>query len=238
MGMCNSSGLVKLNLDDICPTTEEHIAIETKFEPFLQVDNPNNINHKYSHLAVINSLEYTGKSIKKTNSYVSKVSKEELEKKRSEFWETRIEGCKETWTALKFACQENELSTIIEVLKAAGIKLIKKNIQMCYDEELFRYDLPLFLINEPSCYKEDREEKEDIVKADINVTLRVTGADHKIVCSTTEACVSIKEKLKKVMDTQGKSVRLFYSGKELADLKKIGNYLTSDGVIIVFLRSA
>lgn len=39
------------------------------------------------------------------------------------------------------------------VLKAAGVKLIDKTLQMCYDDNGFKYDIPIFVINDPTDYK-------------------------------------------------------------------------------------
>ena len=38
-------------------------------------------------------------------------------------------------------------------MKEAGIKLIGRSIQMAYDSEGFKYDLPVFVINEPISYE-------------------------------------------------------------------------------------
>ena len=38
--------------------------------------------------------------------YISDIPKEELLKKREEYWNTRIEGDPETWNTLKMCCSE------------------------------------------------------------------------------------------------------------------------------------
>ena len=38
-------------------------------------------------------------------------------------------------------------------MKAAGVKCIDKTIQMCYDDNMYKYDIPIFVINDPLEYK-------------------------------------------------------------------------------------
>ena len=55
---------------------------------------------------------------------------------------------------MKFACQNTDINTILAVLKAAGIKLLNKTLQMSYERQSgFRYDIPIFVINDPSGYE-------------------------------------------------------------------------------------
>ena len=64
-----------------------------------------------------------------------------------------------TWEALKFACEALDMQTALPVLQAAGIKLLNKTLQMSYDDQNFRYDLPIFLINDPTGYIIQKEEQ-------------------------------------------------------------------------------
>ena len=70
--------------------------------------------------------------------------------------ETRIEGTKQTWNALRFACETADMATSVTMMKAAGIKLICKTLQMSYDTNRIRHDLPLFVINDPTSYVEEQ----------------------------------------------------------------------------------
>ena len=65
---------------------------------------------------------------------------------------TRIEGIRSTWEALQFACENHDLGASLPVLQAAGVKLLNKTLQMSYDDQNFRYDLPVFVINDPKDY--------------------------------------------------------------------------------------
>ena len=48
-----------------------------------------------------------GEGIKKTPAYETSLTKEELEKWRKDFWETRTSGNPDVWTLLKNACNEH-----------------------------------------------------------------------------------------------------------------------------------
>lgn len=57
----------------------------------------------------------------------------------------------------------------LPVLQAAGVKLINRTLQMSYDDNNFRYDLPIFVINDPSTFIETKQEQsfqEKLVKVD------------------------------------------------------------------------
>ena len=69
------------------------------------------------------------------------------------FLDTRIEGVKTVWEALRFACQEPDIDLLLARLNSAGVRLIKKSLQMSYCKDQYRYDIPVFLINEPSDYE-------------------------------------------------------------------------------------
>jgi hypothetical protein len=48
--------------------------------------------------------ETVGEGIKKTPAFETPLSKEELEKWRNDFWETRTSGSPDIWMLLKNAC--------------------------------------------------------------------------------------------------------------------------------------
>jgi len=50
------------------------------------------------------------------------MSKEELEKWRDEFWETRTTGSRQVWDLLKTACGEAEM-TAVALIEAAELRL-------------------------------------------------------------------------------------------------------------------
>jgi hypothetical protein len=51
--------------------------------------------------------------------------------------------------------------------------LLNKTLQMSYDEQLCRYDIPIFVINDPSSFEEKKAEvaiEEKMLKVDWTLT--------------------------------------------------------------------
>ena len=78
----------------------------------------------------------------------------ELERERSEFFETRVTGRPEIWGALKNVSEllrEGELATARGILEAAGVTTPTGNlIEGCYDEAGNLYRLPETIILDPT----------------------------------------------------------------------------------------
>lgn len=167
MGVCGSSSKKDM-FSQVCPSDPDHLSIERQYEEQFKPTHPSNLNKKYDYLYKVDESQTVGKNIKKTAGYFSKVPVEIIHKKRKEFWETRIEGATSTWEALKFACESDDPVMTVSILKAAGVKLMYKSLQMSYDDQNFRYDIPIFVINDPtSCSQKKGWEPFD--KKDIKV---------------------------------------------------------------------
>ena len=85
---------------------EENIdlnANQMNFEPYLQskID-------PYFNFPEVEEDIYVGEGLKRMKGYISTIPKEELLKKRAEFWQTRVEGNKETWEFLQRICEDPE----------------------------------------------------------------------------------------------------------------------------------
>ena len=68
------------------PQNNIELAINSEFTPFLRIDHPFNVNHKYSAFYTYLKNEFSGSGIKKTHAYRTKLTMEEVKKKRDEFW--------------------------------------------------------------------------------------------------------------------------------------------------------
>lgn len=101
---------------------------------------------------------WTGEGLLKTHSYKSKVSKRELLQKRNIFWETRVEGSQQAWGILKaLAVKEYDLATAKSLMGAIGLYLVKNTVQLVYDDDQNRYEVPIFCINEPDEYENEAD---------------------------------------------------------------------------------
>jgi len=169
MGVCSSNRASSHHLEVVNPTDQDHAAIENQYGGHLDPNHALNINQKYKFLYTVDPTVTTGKGMKKTFGYISKSNLEVILKKRIEFWETRVEGKAETWNALKMACDDEDFETALEVMKALQIKLIQKTLQMSYDVHGYRYDIPIFVINNPTSYEKADEPKKAVSNKELSV---------------------------------------------------------------------
>ena len=224
----------------ISPNDFHHQQVEKKLLPLLDINHSTNINKKYLHISRMDPHNYTNTSIFRTHTYVCLVSAEELARKRAEFWETRLEGTELAWAALKFSIGSSSYDEKLERLSSAGLKLIGKSIQMSYDDAGFKYDLPAFVINQPSDFDVQKEVVEEVVKKQIKLTMVYLNfskevdifldKDIKIINGFAQEFVREKEDFEDGVDF----VRLLYRGKILKDDRKLGNYVKDDDLIQIF----
>ena len=98
-----------------------------QFSPYLQTK----INPNFNSPEVKNKI-FVGKGLRKMKGYISIVPKDELEKRRIEFWGTRVEGGPKVWTFLKELCDLpiGEEDNMIAMLEANEIAPLKKCINV------------------------------------------------------------------------------------------------------------
>lgn len=70
-----------------------------------------------------------------------------------------------------FSFEANMINSenILGILHSYGLTLIGKTLQMAYDQKGFQYDLPIFVLNDPSKYQIQDMSKEVISDQTINV---------------------------------------------------------------------
>lgn len=168
----------------------------------------------------------SGKGCRKTVSWHTNFSKEEIDAKIKEFWETRVEGNEIVWSVLKQACEEPDPTAIEKQLQKYGITMPNGLLQQTYDERGQRYDLPPFIINPAIKYGVSKNTAE-IAQFNaqlIKVMVRGTKfADVQLEINSGSVGAEVKKKIISELDLI-KPIRLFYAGKEIADGVPIGNY--------------
>ena len=95
--------------------------------------------------------QYTNRGIKWTLAYQCKVSPEELNKWRNEFWETRTQGNKQVWEVLKSAVDATP-EDAEAIIKAAGLNAHAGVMTLVFDDQKFPYRVPIAWINDPVEY--------------------------------------------------------------------------------------
>ncbi|KAJ0796943.1 putative Ubiquitin domain-containing protein [Helianthus annuus] len=75
----------------------------------------------------------------------------ELQEMRNMFWQNavRLDGRLEIWEALR-AATEGNLRNAQKIIDDNKIRLGNPDMSVCYDDRGTRYDLPLFVLSEPT----------------------------------------------------------------------------------------
>ncbi|OMJ70894.1 hypothetical protein SteCoe_31031 [Stentor coeruleus] len=182
----------------------------------------------------------SGKGCKKTPAWQTTMTKEEIDIKIKEFWDTRVEGNPMVWQVLQQACAEPEPEKAEDLVKAYNLTLNNGLLQQTYDERGYRYDLPPFVINLAVKYGETKiiaRAPVQVKAENIELILRAAGlTDYKVNTKTNETVKNIKGKFLVHAKLQ-KDVRLFFNGRELKDDSLLGHCNVPNGVVIqVFIK--
>ncbi|KAL6599342.1 hypothetical protein ACP70R_006548 [Stipagrostis hirtigluma subsp. patula] len=75
----------------------------------------------------------------------------QLRQMREEFWDTapHYGGQKEIWDALRVAA-ESEIALAQAIVESAGIIVSNVDLTLCYDERGAKYELPKYVLSEPT----------------------------------------------------------------------------------------
>ena len=165
-----------------------------------------------------------------------------MAKKIEEFWETRVQGDPNQWGALKAACEAADsgkayLDTAEAIVKASGLTMHQGYIMVCYDELGFKYELPPFVINEPTEYGEAKEDKVVPVALAMPLDLTVRSAkrpDVAVHINSNQTGKDLKAAYRSAAHAEG-PIRLFFNGREVKD----NGYLCSlsSGVVVQAMGS-
>ena len=169
---------------------------------------------------------YIGTGLKKIKGYISNISKEELIKKRKEFWETRIEGNFETWNFLKQICENDDLDEkdIKAYLEANEIIPYKNCINVTYDRMGGIYEIPNYCIQDPVEYILINENKNKPNEKEINFNIKKENDIFNIKNSNYLSVDILKKNLGNKFNCNKEDIRLFFNGKEMMNDKEIWFY--------------
>ncbi|OMJ89321.1 hypothetical protein SteCoe_8524 [Stentor coeruleus] len=178
----------------------------------------------------------SGKGCKRTPAWETLATREDVKKKIEEFWDTRVEGNIEVWNILKAACSE-PLPTIAEqIIKSSGLSMLSGTLMLTFDDVGYRYDLPVYVINEASKYGVEKtfQKLPDWFKGDsINIVMRCAKfTDKKLEVYTGELIKIIKTRYTEIVIVDQDKIRLFYNGKEMKNDMTLYHCGVKDGVVI------
>ena len=164
-------------------------------------------------------------------------SKEELEKWRKEFWETRTQGNPEIWLIIRRAI-ESSPEDAAAFLKAGDITTYTGSLILCLDKHKFPYRVPVAIINDPVKYwpseleklaQEEKPEEEEFK----GIKIRTVGHDDKVY--DLKSHMLVEEVLNKYMEdrdlTDYKGL-LIYDGRVMKSQLPLYCFRLGDEVVI------
>ncbi|CAA6671488.1 unnamed protein product [Spirodela intermedia] len=80
------------------------------------------------------------------------ITRDQLAQMREEFWDTQPHygGQTEIWDALRAATEASDLIHAQLIVECAGIILSTADMSTCYDERGTKYELPRYVLSEPT----------------------------------------------------------------------------------------
>ena len=162
------------------------------------------------------------------------MSKSDLEKWRSDFWDTRTSGSKHIWNCIKSACEE-EAETAEALVLAADLTMPQNSLTLCIDETGVYYRVPICLINDPITYDADfiaQKLKSKTAPAELTMSLKIRNAqmgDVEVQPSNGMQISDFKQMYIDALEEKGEPItsdnlRLFAMGKELKNDLHIYSY--------------
>ncbi|KAL6574122.1 hypothetical protein OROHE_001664 [Orobanche hederae] len=110
----------------------------------------------------------TPKKITKPKSWkhTKPITGEQLKELREEFWDTAphyggSKGFMKIWNALKAAAETSDLAFAKTLVDSAGIIVEKSDLTVCYDETGAKYELPNYVLSEPTNLIRDSGKKRE-----------------------------------------------------------------------------
>ena len=125
-------------------------------------------------------------------------------------------------------------------MRTVRIKMVSSSIQICYDDQNNKYDLPVFIINPPARFEVKQESDGNYDGKRIKIKLQYLGDMSEVEMSLDDPASKLlavaTEMVKKAetFDPTESMIRLIYQGKMLKTDAKLGAYLKSDSIVQVF----
>lgn len=167
-----------------------------------------------------------------TPAWATEATREEVQRKRQEFWDTRVQGSAEHWQALKAACEAADSRTAEAIVKASGLNIHQGGISLCVDSSGLKYELPPFMVNDALVYGQERKTELSPEGKNKPITVTVRSAkrpDVQLTVNTHDTGKALKSAY--VSRTKAtETVRLFYNGTEVKDTGYLGRL--EEGVVV------
>jgi Ubiquitin-binding domain/Ubiquitin family len=183
-----------------------------------------------------------GTGIKATASWQATITRAQLNSKREEFWRTRTEGNRRVWLAIK-AAVEADAATSLTIIQNNGLKMKKGNITLLEDGDGNLYNIPIFLINNPNSFHNEKKHKtreiksvEEIIKIKIRKSGKIDDDEFEVL--NTSKIIELKKIYSQKINTEPEFVKLFFGGKEIKDNDTFAkNFIENGMVVMAFVKN-
>lgn len=116
---------------------------------------------------------------------------------------------------------------------------------MSYDQDNFKYDIPIFVLNDPVEYIKRKEViREEFEDKTIQLELRYLAKVNKIEIKLSDKIIFLMVKAKNLIeevdnefDRDKFEILLLYRGKIMKKDQQLGNYLKHDDIVQVFKKN-
>lgn len=203
------------------------------YEPYLQARNNPNFNMKETD-------DFVGEGIRKMRGFICDIEKEDLFKKRNDFWSSRFEGNVDTWELIhNFCIGDFSNNDLLELLSGCGLNMYSGCINVLYDNKGNLYEIPNYCIHDPVLW--DNPKQKIIKPKEERILLKVKHVDKEIDMNVSNFSTGydLKEEIvERRLNRNGKKylisqVRLFYRGKEVKDKDFVYQHMITDGSYIM-----
>ena len=186
--------------------------------------------------------QIAGSGIKATQAWQATITRAQLNVKRDEFWKSRNEGKRRVWLAIK-AAVDTDPATALSIIQNAKLKLKTGNLTLIEDSEGHLYSIPVYVINYPVKFQNERKHKGRVVRDEeemISVKIRKSGqaADDEVKVLNSVKVESVRKMYAEKYEIECNQIRLFFGGKEMKDCATLSSlFVENDTVIQVFVKS-
>jgi hypothetical protein len=183
--------------------------------------------------------QFAGEGVKKTKAWQATITNEQLDAARSEFWRTRRVGRRHIWATIKSAV-EADSATAALLLSMQEITLENECMAVCTDSAGQRYELPVFILNDPVKFfipgMKKKKPAEPLKNVEITVKIRSMPLqkETKITFESGKRVAELKQAFLASEGAVGDmtTLKLYFAGRELKDDEALNTYLVKNDMVV------
>lgn len=132
------------------------------------------------------------------------------------------------------ACEAADSDSAEAIVLAGGLTMPQGSIMVCYDSTGRKYEVPPFVINEPTRFRLAEEATNaEIRNETYHLTLRsAKSPDMSVIMSSLQQAVHLKEVFSAKSNIPIDKIRLFFNGRELKNDMPLGKAKLMNEVVV------